>query len=1011
MPHCPSLRILLFTIVFLCVNVNAAPLAPSALDREFSSTVRPFVDSYCVGCHSGERAAAQLNLAQYSTVSAVVQDHRHWSLVMEKLVANQMPPKGMKQPPVEQRQKVIAWIDAMRKAEALKNAGDPGNVLARRLSNAEYNYTIRDLTGVDLKPTREFPVDPANPAGFDNSGESLSMSPALANKYLQAARSVANNLVFKPTTLAFAPHPMLVETDRDKYAVAQIIDFYNRQNTNYSDYFRTAWQYKHRVALGQSKATLASLAKQNNVSPKYLAMVWRTLQETKEEIGPLAKLQEMWRALPTPKGNQPELAKAGCDQMRDYVVRIRKKIEPRFDQLAVKGISGTSQPFHIWRNNQYATHRTTFNRKALQVEGEPIVEAAPSRLRVVADVEDDAPKAPARPTGPDPDLQVPAGQRAAYEAAFEKFAAVFPDTFYVRERGRYYPDTTKDPGRLLSAGFHNLMGYYRDDLPLYQLVLNEAQQKELDHLWQELDFIASANIRTFVQFYFNESGEARGTSRESEGPRPADKDVTSERVILQVREAYLKKARPSGNETALKAIEDHFQAVNAGIRWVEQARAKAEPLHVQALLDFAARAYRRPLTQDEREDLLAYYRSLRDKDKLTHEDAIRDCVVSVLMSPEFCYRADLVEVSANRGQSSIRRVSTAKAGAQPLSDYALASRLSYFLWSSMPDEKLLARAASGELSRPAVLAAEVRRMLKDERARGLATEFGANWLDIRRFEELNTVDRERFPVFNNDLRSAMFEEPVRFIEDIIRNDRSILDMLYGNYTFVNPVLAKHYGIPNITDTWVKVDNASTYGRGGLLPMAAFLTKNAPGLRTSPVKRGYWVVKRVLGEEIPPPPAVVPELPRDEAKMDLPLRQMLAKHREDASCASCHARFDSFGLALEGYGPVGERRSKDLAGRTVEDKAEFPGGKEVAGLEGMRAYIREHRQKDFIDNISRKLLVYALGRSLMLSDEPLIDKMRSNLAASNYRFASLAETIVTSPQFTNKRGQQEQIAKR
>jgi hypothetical protein len=296
-------------------------------------------------------------------------------------------------------------------------------------------------------------------------------------------------------------------------------------------------------------------------------------------------------------------------------------------------------------------------------------------------------------------------------------------------------------------------------------------------------------------------------------------------------------------------------------------------------------------------------------------------------------------------------------------------------------------------------------MLKDDRASGLALEFAGNWLDFRRFEEINSVDRERFPSFNNDLREAMFQEPVRYIEDVIHNDRSVLDMLYGDYTFVNAVLARHYGMPDVMggpDTWVRVDNAHLYGRGGLLPMSAFLTQNAPGLRTSPVKRGYWVVRRVLGETIPPPPPVVPELPQDEAKSDLPVRDLLAKHRENPVCAACHARFDSFGLAFEGYGPVGETRTKDLAGRPVDAQAVFPGGIQGAGFEGVLAFIREHRQKDFTDNFSRKLLAFALGRSLMLSDEPTVERMQTKLIANSYRFTPLVEIIVTSPQFLNKR---------
>jgi len=331
--------------------------------------------------------------------------------------------------------------------------------------------------------------------------------------------------------------------------------------------------------------------------------------------------------------------------------------------------------------------------------------------------------------------------------------------------------------------------------------------------------------------------------------------------------------------------------------------------------------------------------------------------------------------------------------------------LSYFLWSSMPDADLLARAAKGDLHQPEVLATQARRMLKDPRVRGLATEFGGHWLDFRRFEEHNAVDRERFSAFDNDLRLAMFEEPVQFMLDVFRENRSVLDFLYARHTFVNPALARHYGMPVPAvshEQWSRVDDAATYGRGGLLPMAVFLTKNAPGLRTSPVKRGYWVVKQVLGEQIPPPPAVVPELPRDEAKLDLPLRDLLARHRNDKSCASCHARFDSLGLVFEGYGPIGDRRTHDLSARPVDASATFPGGSSGSGVEGLRAYLRARRQDDFVNNLSRKLLSYALGRSLQLSDETTIDAMREKLVKADYRFNSLIESIVSSSQFRHKR---------
>jgi hypothetical protein len=187
-------------------------------------------------------------------------------------------------------------------------------------------------------------------------------------------------------------------------------------------------------------------------------------------------------------------------------------------------------------------------------------------------------------------------------------------------------------------------------------------------------------------------------------------------------------------------------------------------------------------------------------------------------------------------------------------------------------------------------------------------------------------------------------------------------------------------------------------------MAVFLTKNAPGLRTSPVKRGYWVVRRLLGERIPPPPPTVPELPNDEAKLgELTLPQLLARHRADKSCAGCHSRFDSVGLVFEGFGPVGERRTKDLGGHPVQTAATFPDGRDRDGLDGLRAYLRDKRQDDFVEDLCKKLFSYALGRSLQLSDRKALDEMRTRLAADGYAFGSLVEAIVASPQFLNQRG--------
>ncbi len=991
---------------------SAAPVG-QGLELQFQQTVRPFVLKYCAGCHSGKAPAAQFDLKSYDSVESVAREYARWALVMERLENKSMPPKPVPAPPEVEARRIIDWVQALRADEVRKFAGDPGQVPARRLNNAEYDYTIRDLTGQDLHVAREFPIDPANPAGFDNSGESLTMSPALLNKYLQAAREIANHLVLLPDRIDFAPYPMLVETDREKYAIRSILDFYFRQPTKYSDYFQAAWRFKHRAALGHVRATLASVAADERVSPKYLRTIWMLLNEPRA-AGPVAKLQRMWRALPGPAATRPPAAlNAKCVKMQEFVIRIRDHTAMQFAAPRVKGLPPASQPLLNWKLREYASHRREFDPETLRNDTDPppVVPAIPKYPGLHQEAAPRWAALSAQARAGDTDLIVPAAHRKRYEAAFARFASVFPDKFYITERGRYFPDDSEDKGRLLSAGYHSVAGYFRDDTPLMELILDENGKHEIDRLWNEFDYIADCTARTWTQYYFNQSGEVQGKGAESGSPRPPDHRITDAEVISTMRDAYLAKAAsdPSNDPVAGQAIRDHFDRINVTLRTLEKEHEQAEPKHLRGLLQFASRAYRRPLTQAERDDLLAYYHTLRSRNELSHEDALRECVVNVLVSPDFLYRIDLQSAAPTTPLSVALHASRALE-LRPLSGYALASRLSYFLWSSMPDEELMKHAAAGDLRSRRILLAETRRMLKDARVRGLAAEFTGNWLSFRHFETNNSVDRERFPTFTSDLREAMFREPIHLVADALAHNRSILDLLYGDYTFVNPVLARHYGMPEVSgdsDTWVRVDHAGNYGRGGLLPMAVFLTLNSPGLRTSPVKRGNWVVQRVLGEVIPPPPPVVPELPNDEATSELPIRDMLARHRENAVCAACHSRIDSFGLAFEGYDPVGNARTKDLAGRPVDTSVTYPGGFNGNALSGLVSFIREHRQKEFVGNFSRKLLAYALNRSLQLSDEPLIERMQARAEAGGFRVDSLIETIVTSRQFLNRRASEPQ----
>ena len=954
---------------------GGTPASEVELRDRFQHEIAPFLDSYCGSCHAKDKPKG----------------------VLDQVRESQMPPEEAKrQPTSEERQRFVAWIRDLRTFEGHRNAGDPGMVTARRLNQAEFDNTIRDLTGVDLHPAKEFPVDPANEAGFDNSGESLAMSPALLKKYLEAGRSISEHLLLTPTGFTFAPYPILSDTDRDKFCVRRIVDFYQRQPTHIADYIFAAWRFDHREEYGRVPKSLAEQAGWDHLSASYLQAVWEALWSKKEEIGPLAGLQAIYRTMPSSRKDE-KWAEKTAQEMAALISRIRARVRVEVPTLRVHSMNAGTSAFVLWKDREMASHRRqpggTITNLTLESLGVPSVSPAAESLAV--------------PTEP--------AARVEYEAAFKRFCALFPDAFYVSERGRVFLDRDEDKdntGRLLSAGFHNQMGYFRDDAPLSELILDPSGRQELDRLWDDFEFACELPMRMHSgSIWFDRAESDFGTGPEFAFAHPADKDIVSESKFRQYAEAFTAKIhRLSQDTTVYTAVDQYFKISEANIRRVEKQWGESEPRHIEALQEFAGRAYRRPLTAQERTDIAEFYQRLRTNEGAGHAEAVRDTLVSILLSPHFCYRLDLPMARKGREPSSI----------EPLSDIALASRLSYFLWASTPDTELMRHAEAGNLHQSEVLLAQTHRMLSDAKVRGLATEFLGNWLDIRRFEEHNAVDRGRFPDFDHELRSAMFEEPIRLFIDLLqqtdamqegrsRVEKSILDLLYGPCDMVNSRLALFYGmtvpgkeIPR-SDVWWPVDDASAVHRGGLLSMAVFQTKNSPGLRTSPVKRGYWVVRRLLGEEIPPPPAKVPELPSDEAKLGtLTLRQTLEQHRSDKACAGCHARFDSIGLAFEGFGPIGERRTNDLAGHPIDVRTTFPGGMEGDGLEGVREYIRKHRQTDYVDNFCRKLLAFGLGRTLQLSDEPTIDAMREDAVKNGYSVQRLIDGVVTSPQFLNQR---------
>lgn len=523
--------------------LNGAEPVAQALQQRFAVSVHPFLKRYCFDCHGVEIQEGKLSLSGDSSLESVVKNFRTWEIVVDRLHAEEMPPSTAKmQPTTKERQAVIEWVNAVRDDEAVRHAGDPGTVLARRLSNAEYDNTVRDLTEEDIRPTREFPVDPANESGFDNSGESLTMSPALVKKYLAAARFVAEHVVLTPTGIEFALHPTVTETDRDKYCVQQIVSFYQSHAVDYADYFLAAWQYQHREAQGQPNVSLGDLAlnfpksmrgkrvtestgmnlsmnrgdhsdASQPLSPKYLETVWSALSEP-VSVGPLAELQIEWQKLPADR-RQMEEVRRECERMRDRVIKLRKEFDTKVEKLHVKGNSDGSQPLVLWWNTQIAARRMTYSSN---------------------------------------------GQEEIRDAERARFCRVFPSAFSVSSRGHYADPKLGVGVRLLTAGFHLMQGYFRDDGPLCELVLDDSSNAELDRLWQNLNFVTLAPIRQYKDFLFFERAEPPqfAGGPEFDFARPENKDVISDEKLTRMSEAYVAKATEWGQRSSNRGNRNVF---------------------------------------------------------------------------------------------------------------------------------------------------------------------------------------------------------------------------------------------------------------------------------------------------------------------------------------------------------------------------------------------------------------------------------------------------------------------
>jgi len=1123
---------LVFVVGLMIGNVQPFGIAGNAREAtKAASNAQATFKEYCLMCHTGTAAKAGMNLQHLLAQPSVAETFQEWEKIAAALEDKTMPPKAMPQPSDAERTAAIAWIRSELRSYAEKYDGDPGRVTMRRLTSGEYAYTIKDLTGLDVNLGIDSSSDAVGGEGFTNFGDVQFMQDANLERYLAAAKIVANHAVIGAGPLEFFSHPG--KSGFELAAVTRIRNIYETYGfrtvsgeggrpfglDKYSKGFYVAWRYKHRAALGESKATLKSLAAREGITTRFAEHIWQVVNKT--SLGyPSSEVVARWRKLPAPdangKFNEADV-RAGCQEVQKFSVTWPSWLFARGDVAA--GGAGDESPLEFSDRtlNVKPTHRFAY------VRGGGRGPTQPGPAKIYLNVANVNPAMGDKPVVIWKNLTVgfrPVAQRATV-AAGESAVVLAADAEAAANlrRGIVPPGERKKlkdivsaetarrlnfghspDGRQIGADDFASTGSAMFEIPMPEgapMLMNLQIDVELGNDRDQVVRIVisdradgatrgqptrtligdmnSAGYKTFragVEEYVsllppNSHGE----------PTPADKDpipdpfdntynvpehdefvvkvkyIRDDKFFVEnlIDAATRRRLDQAWNDlyasfeyhnNYLRMLANHYGYDLKGddITKMDKARVAALPAdmrqyvlplrahydavmaaqlagragHVNDCLDFASRAWRRPLTEKEKLGLRSFYeQTLRAESD--HRKAIQAVLTRILVAPQFLYH---IEHSGSAGVGS--RESGASPASyrlpttdyrlletQPLSNWEMANRLSYFLWSSIPDAELRRAANAGELTDAEGIKRQVKRMLADARARRLATEFFGQWLGFYHFDEYKGVDTSRFPEFTDDVKEAMYDESVSFFEHLIRRNRPISELLFADYTFLNQDLAKFYGIKKeikSKDQVELVENATAFNRGGLLRLGAVLTTTSAPLRTSPVKRGDWILRRILGTPVPPPPADAGSLPADDKLFGgLSLKAKLEQHKRNATCANCHTRIDPLGFSLEHFDSTGRWRDKYADGNAIEDFAALTDNTEIAGVDGLLKYLRA-KEPQVRKTLSYKLVGFALGRTVLASDQLLVERMVN--AGSDATFAKLATEIATSKQFRHRLGREE-----
>lgn len=1013
--HRPDWRARLFGMV---ASLAACAAARAAEDSHWKG-VSTHLQAKCLNCHDAKRHKGGVNLERIATDPDVAREYELWTKVQRAVSSGEMPPEDAKALSAGERAALLQWLDTSLNAIAEANAGDPGKVALRRLTNAEYDYAIRDLTGLDLGLSKEFSPDGGGGEGFSNIGEALFVSPQHLDKYFAAARKLSEHATVLPGTgIQFRAQylgvrgPAQVKSD----AESDLFFWYQRASGPYlpkdgedlrqADYMTACWRWKHREQTGA--VSLESLAKEQNLALPFLENWWNLLQNTGTASRFLDLTRLPWLDLPGPSAENPN---AVPDEVSERIARIAEDnrswfLPPKWSVLRAQQDADElkTYPFDARIEGQRRVHLVVgdlgdgnlgdvvlVDSFELQRNGkkQPYVdwiisqkqadlrewEAArtdPTKVARTTELEHgiaDADKFLER-LGRHPQNREVDAKALVLVAPTVLTLPVPADAQFFRAKGRL--DMKNPEIEFASAQWMATAQQPRDPSKILPGVITVWKRQTAKHKEVGSDFgrMKEAFAKDFEERLAQVAANRHRGEKGGSGVYYLN-DLQLRSLLSPAEERKLKKMKEDWSFVASRTVPKNLHP-----EW--DAKVKS---HLEA---FAERAWRRPLTVEEKGQLGAIYEK-GISGELDRESAAREVIVRALVAPAFLFKLE------QGGEPGIKKITP----------YELASRLSFFLWSSIPDEALLARARDGSLPSPPVLKSETLRMLREPRAVALAREFAGQWFQFQGFDSYTKIDVQKFPEFTPELSRDMHGEVVAFLAHLVRENQPVKEMIFADYTFINERLAKHYGIPDVEGEGFRLVKVGNYSRGGLLGMGALLTRTSYPHRTSPVLRGNWVLRSILGTPTPPPPNDVPKLD-ENAKNARSLRERLEHHRADRACAVCHDKIDPLGFALERFDPIGRLRARDESGSAVDESARLR-ERTFTGLKGLQDFLRE-RSADFEAVFSRKLLGYALGRSVLPTDKLLLERMSKQMQDGDATLAGAVLEVVASSQFQSRRNE-------